>query len=97
MQAWNQLLDTLRTTGASVRLGARSIGAVRLRVVVEVEVEVEVLADLVEYSGDDLLLDRLCIGRIDVLVRALLAVRDAFFDGSTQNGAWALLTAKSLT
>jgi hypothetical protein len=25
MQAWNQLLDTLRTTGASVRFGARSI------------------------------------------------------------------------
>ena len=38
----------------------------RLRVV-----EVEVLADLVEHSGDDLLLDRLRIGRVDVLVRAL--------------------------
>ena len=38
----------------------------RLRVAVKVEVE----TDLVEYSGDDLLLDRLRVRRVCMLVRA---------------------------
>ena len=54
----------------------------RLRVAVKVEVE----TDLVEYSGDDLLLDRLRVRRVCMLVRAPPAVCDGLFDGSTQNG-----------
>jgi hypothetical protein len=43
-------------------------------------VEIEVLANLVEDSADDLLLDRLRVGRVDVLVRAPPTVRDALLD-----------------
>src|SRR5882757_11310118 len=48
-------------------------------------VEIEVLANLVEDSADDLLLDRLRVGRVDVLVRAPPTVRDALLDSSTEN------------
>jgi hypothetical protein len=49
-------------------------------------VEIEVLADLVEDGGNDLLLDRLRVGRVVVLVRTPRAIRDALLDSSTENG-----------
>jgi len=54
--------------------------SLRLRIV-----EVEVLTDFVDHGRDNLVLDCLCVGGVEVLVRPSPTIRDSILDGSTEN------------